>query len=550
MLDRAFQSGGRRCALLACLIISATVGRAVAAPEDESWWGGFTGARRLGGWVYSLAAYDGRMVAGGEFTVAGDSTVVYNIAAWNGDAWEKLGSGLRHVPCPSFTCWPIVLVVLPFKGDLVAGGIFDHAGGGAAENIARWDGSSWHALGLGTNQAVWALAEYHGDLIVGGYFTQVGGEDANYIARWNGNWWSPLGSGLTRTVYALTVHNDTLIAGGSFDGRAAAWDGQTWRLMQEGTGAVVYDLGVFDGVLVAAGDFLDRSTSLYYEMARWTGREWVRFSGETDPREVADLAVFRGHLTAACRDGSVLRWNGHTWLALGTPGNDVVGTLCATDTSLYVGGRFTEIGGKPSIFIGRWDDPTTPVAVQDLVTLRSVDGVRVAWRLPAKEVSDIAGIEVWRAAERIGPYEQLTRSPLQPLVAMNFTDTSAMPNHQYWYRLLLVLQTGETEIAGPVGTGATTERERTELVSPSLATGGAPVAIRYRFADRGVPFRVEILSAAGHLIRVLECGSTTPGEHLRPWDQRALDGEMVPSGVYFVRLRAERDIARKLVLVH
>ena len=44
-----------------------------------------------------------------------------------------------------------------------------------ANNIARWDGSSWSALGSGVNGYVTALAMLGNDLFVGGGFTTAGG---------------------------------------------------------------------------------------------------------------------------------------------------------------------------------------------------------------------------------------------------------------------------------------------------------------------------------------------------------------------------------------
>jgi hypothetical protein len=76
------------------------------------------------------------------------------------------------------------LAVLP-NGDLVAGGDFTTAGGVPANRVARWNGSSWSAMGSGLNNAVWTLAVLpNGDLVAGGSFTTTGGVPAPYIARW------------------------------------------------------------------------------------------------------------------------------------------------------------------------------------------------------------------------------------------------------------------------------------------------------------------------------------------------------------------------------
>src|SRR2546428_224512 len=61
------------------------------------------------------------------------------------------------------------------------------------------------------------------DVSAGGYFTRAGGSAANYIAKWNGTSWSALGSGMgglaagyLRSVYALAVSDSDLYAGGTF----------------------------------------------------------------------------------------------------------------------------------------------------------------------------------------------------------------------------------------------------------------------------------------------------------------------------------------------
>jgi hypothetical protein len=86
-----------------------------------------------------------------------------------------------------------------------------------ANHIARWDGSSWSALGSGVSHPVNVLSVYDNELIAAGDFTTAGDMEANYIARWDGSSWLPLGSGMNDEVSALAVYNDELIAGGYFN---------------------------------------------------------------------------------------------------------------------------------------------------------------------------------------------------------------------------------------------------------------------------------------------------------------------------------------------
>jgi hypothetical protein len=67
--------------------------------------------------------------------------------------------------------------------NLYAGGSFTTAGGLTANYIAKWDGSSWTALGSGMDNVVAALAVSGSDLYAGGYFGTAGGKVSPYIAR-------------------------------------------------------------------------------------------------------------------------------------------------------------------------------------------------------------------------------------------------------------------------------------------------------------------------------------------------------------------------------
>jgi hypothetical protein len=67
--------------------------------------------------------------------------------------------------------------------DLYAVGGFTRAGGAAATNIAKWNGSSWSALGSGLNVGAVALAVSGSDLYAGGGFLTAGGKVSPYLAR-------------------------------------------------------------------------------------------------------------------------------------------------------------------------------------------------------------------------------------------------------------------------------------------------------------------------------------------------------------------------------
>ena len=157
------------------------------------------------------------LYAGGNFTTAG-GVAANRIAKWDGSSWSALGSGTERRSVYALT-------VFDDGGGpaLYAGGDFTTAGGVAANRIAKWDGSSWAALGSGMSDNVHALTVFDDGggpaLYAGGFFTTAGGVTANRIAKWDGSSWAALGSGMSGAVFALTVFDDgsglpALYAGG------------------------------------------------------------------------------------------------------------------------------------------------------------------------------------------------------------------------------------------------------------------------------------------------------------------------------------------------
>ena len=137
--------------------------------------------------VYALAIYRGELVAGGWFTHAGGLEAAH-IAAWDGEAWEGLGRGQGLDG--------EVRAMAVFDGMLVAGGSFMQAGSAEARFLAAWDGTEWHDLGADLNGEVEAIAVYDGELVIGGTFSLAGGDSVNCVAAWDGHQWHPMGYGM------------------------------------------------------------------------------------------------------------------------------------------------------------------------------------------------------------------------------------------------------------------------------------------------------------------------------------------------------------------
>ncbi len=310
------------------------------------------------------------LVVGGDFVAAG-SVAAAKIALFDPatNQWQPLGSGMdAHV---------LALAVLP-NGNLVAGGAFTIAGGGAANHVATWDGTTWSALGAGVDSYVHALAcTPNGDIFAGGLFTSAGGSPANYVARWDGSAWSALGSGVTPfgvgaapVSCLLALPNGDVIAGGRFTqaggGPAsciARWDGSSWWPL--GTGITPFSpfalfppVGALallpNGDLVAGGQFNSAGGLPAANVARWNGAAWSALGAgvpATIVRAVtADAAgdVYAGTVSSA----GPQRWNGASWSSLGLLSTNVNALAIAPTGALVAAGSFAQPGSNVASWNG------------------------------------------------------------------------------------------------------------------------------------------------------------------------------------------------------
>jgi hypothetical protein len=115
-----------------------------------------------------------------------------------------------------FACSAYVYTLAALNDDIYVGGAFSSAGGVPANNIEKWDGDKWTALGEGANGPIRKIAMNRNIIYVGGEFTSIGGVEANGIARYDGDKWSALGSGVTGYVDAIAFKDNEVYLGGAF----------------------------------------------------------------------------------------------------------------------------------------------------------------------------------------------------------------------------------------------------------------------------------------------------------------------------------------------
>ncbi|MEM7483436.1 MAG: hypothetical protein AAF481_19920, partial [Acidobacteriota bacterium] len=380
------------------------------------------------GSVYALAVYDDgsgpRLYIGGAFSFAGGLDV-QGIVSWDGGTWEDLAGGVTSSRLDFFsgTCIPVSGAVDALRvfddgngATLFVGGNFVSVGGGiSTDRVARWTATGW----AGTVPApagcepwrVRSFAEYDDGtgnrLYAGGTFDSLGGIPLSNIARWSGTTWEPLGEGIGREiagvpsaqsqVNALAVYDSgdgaELIAAGLFNRAGtltasirniARWDGTRWRSLDDGLEGYFFSsldqpaglqaLAVHDDgsgpALYAAGSFESAEAERFGgSIARWNGISWNAVGGGLGDPQPGGMALLSrtGELLAggdfdragATGARGIARWRPSGWRGLGAGLDGPVHALTLWDDgsgpALYVGGDFRSFGNVLLNRIGRFD---------------------------------------------------------------------------------------------------------------------------------------------------------------------------------------------------
>ena len=220
----------------------------------------------------------GNIYIAGSFRNIG-KTSANQIAKWDGSSWAAVGGGVNN---------SVAALAIDGNGLIYAGGNLNRAGGISVSGVAKWDGASWSALGTGVNGAVVSLAcDTENNLYAGGAFTIAGAVTANRIAMWDGASWSALGTGMNDSVRTILLDNsDNLYAGGSFTTaggmtsiNVAKWDGSSWHAIGFSNATFSHVNGLaFDpiGNLYACGFFSEERGAPGNNVAKWDGSAWHR----------------------------------------------------------------------------------------------------------------------------------------------------------------------------------------------------------------------------------------------------------------------------------
>ncbi|MFN8155020.1 MAG: T9SS type A sorting domain-containing protein [Bacteroidia bacterium] len=315
-------------------------------------------------YVWGSAVYNNELYVSGNFENA-DGNQALGIAKWNGSAWSAVGGGFQT---NAFSY--VVRGLIVYNNELIAGGYVDSAGGMAIHKVARWNGSSWSAMGTNCPiSTINCFAIHNGELYAGG---QAGGAVKVCVAKWNGSGWTGLDTETAdHNVWSLASYNGELYAGGSytsFNGLTTAhlvkYNGSSWSAVNTGFGMfdIIRAMAVFNGKLYIGGGFTSVGGVSASNIASYDGSTWSALQGGVNST-VQSLLPYGTQLFVGGAYWSVngvtanraASWNGSAWTVLGTDLGAGAKTICVYNNELYYGGEGAFNGQN---YVARWNGGT------------------------------------------------------------------------------------------------------------------------------------------------------------------------------------------------
>ena len=433
--------GGQQRTNIAALV--ATTGR------STGWNPGASGT------VDALRVSGNTVYAGGDFSSIGgqprENIAALDAGTGRATSWDPQASARSGY----FPHTPPVTALAVSGSTVYAGGKFDSIGGQPRGGIAALDATTGQATGWdpNPNYPVNALRVSGQTVYAGGIFTSIGGQRRNRIAAlditsgqatlWNPDARAPYATG---HVDALAVSGSTVYAAGDF--RSIGGQPRT-------------NLAAVDAVTGKATGWNPRTNGYGYAIAR-SGRT-VYAGGAFN--SVGDIRTRNGLAALDPKTGAPTSWNpGSVW-----GGNGVVEALAASGNTVYVGGDFSKIGGRSRPDIAAIDATTGKLRNWDPHPTLSPGG-------PPVEALAVSGRTVYVG----GYFTSIGGKPRNNLAALDATtgdatswNPNALGDSGYRYPFVYVLAvSGNTVYAG--GDFASIGGKTRNAIAAIDATSGKP----------------------------------------------------------------------------
>jgi len=261
------------------------------------------------------------------------------VSAVTKNGWSNLGTNGQAQNTEGALNGHVRAIAVSGTDVYVGGAFFQPLGITNGNYIAKWNGTSWSALGQGLNSRVNAILIDGPNVIVGGHFQDAGGDaQADYLAVWNGSTWSDIdnatsGDGaLAGEVQALAKNGSNLYVGGVF-----------------------YNAPALGDVVGNAGDNIVRWDGTWHALGQRSNGDGA-LQGWVNALIATPTGVIAGGAFQNVADGDVdylaeYRIATNDWVGVfntDTLFNSEIRALYQSADAFYVGGDFTDFLDIPS----------------------------------------------------------------------------------------------------------------------------------------------------------------------------------------------------------
>ncbi len=304
----------------------------------------------------TLKTYNGKLIAGGAFSKAGNADA-NGVAMWDGNDWSIVDSSMNN--------FSAVRPLIEFKGQLY--GFIDTSGSKKGYMLRLDSNFKWHVVPNSTYISnrfmnyVYAAAVYNNELYLTGGFDSIGNIAANHVAKWDGTNWMPVGLGVYHEYgSALKVFQNELYMGGAFSkagnvtvDNLAKWNGSEWSDVGGGISPNYWafrTMEVYKDELYIGGDFEFANGKPMKHITKWNGITFsdvgggLGFAGPPNILKVFGKKLYiGGYFEPGLFQNQAGTWDGVKYDSLGTGLNAGPTDFEIYKGKLYAGGRFDGI---------------------------------------------------------------------------------------------------------------------------------------------------------------------------------------------------------------
>jgi len=195
-----------------------------------------------------------------------------------------------------------------------------------------------------------------------------------------------------------------------------------------------------------------------------------------------------------------------------------------------------------------WDG-SLAVQMSRFTVENTSEGVQVIWKVESE--TNCIGFHIWRNDNPAGAFKRITTQLINGRgnnfsgAEYSYIDEDVEPGESYYYKVEEVSSDNKKQFHGPVLARYERVVPRTIELGQNYPNPFNPeTKISYALPEQG-EIELTVFNLGGQVVIVLEAGLRAAGSHEVVWNGRDKAGNAVQAGIYFYRLKTEKNVQTK-----